>query len=91
MKLKKRIPIAKPLQINNTDVCASMLIKKLLLSNYSITTQILEHRAAGRFMALETLGLTQVYGVQWWMGRKRRMRWKRFQLEEGSMQTVDAL
>lgn len=59
------IYITKQLQINNTYVCASMLIKKLLLSNYSITTQILEHCAAGRFMALETVGLRQVYGVRW--------------------------
>lgn len=54
----------KPLQINNTDVCASMLIKKkLLLSNNSITTPILEYSAAERFMALETLGLRQVCGI----------------------------
>lgn len=37
--------ITKQLQINNTDVCVSMLIKKMLLSNYSITTQILERNS----------------------------------------------
>lgn len=66
MKKKNLTSITKPLQINNTHVRCQHAdeIKKLLLSNYSITTQILEHCAARRFMALETLGLRQVYGVQ---------------------------
>lgn len=51
------------MQIDNTYVCASMLIKKVA-TTHSITTHIVEHCAAERFMALETLDLTRVCGVQ---------------------------
>lgn len=80
--------ITKQLQINNTDVCVSMLIKKMLLSNYSITTQILERNSLWPWKLwvwdrpMESSGVEVVVSSEWWGrggGGGRGFSWKKDQ------------